>query len=422
MKKVLILLWGLWLPLPALSDNDWQVRGYSHYSQLQQPMFIARLEVLDDQLTAEELLGGAGHSFRLQIAVQAKRISSRGFRRLWMEGITINHEISQLQPLNSELSRLGSMLKRSLRTGDRFSVEYVAEQSSALTKIHLNDELLGEFVAPSFGPTLLRGWVGDVPLSSDFRDQLLAAGSVDADLQQAFQSLTTQPKPAEVVHRNTTQTAKKPTPASAAAVASFKPNAPLTVKIEKPQVVAATPRIEPVTIKAAAEPKPAPTKVVEPESVVSSTVPAKPALSAFDDTVAQEDTATALATSDVNSNVALPLDDEEPESTLTVEQEQALFELRQEYYQQLVKRVRNFQTIPFQAFQRRWEDDVRLQIEIDQKGQVLSLSYLKKSRFDVFNKQAADAVKRATPLPAIPSELGEETFTFSVPLTYDLRQ
>ena len=55
--------------------------------------------------------------------------------------------------------------------------------------ITINDVFLGNIAGDKFFNMLLRTWVGRVPLSSDYKDDILKNGKVSADLKSRFDKI-----------------------------------------------------------------------------------------------------------------------------------------------------------------------------------------------------------------------------------------
>ncbi len=383
----------------AIAAETGQQLGAARYQQFNKPLLIASLYgPSSPKADAGQMIDGK-QPFRLLVAVETDSISPRQFRRLWIEGAAVNLSASQLASATNDLSVFTSSFKGRLQRGDRIVIDY---DPTAGTDVSFNGTAIAEQAGANLGPILLRGWVGQVPLSTEFKSSLLESGISDTDLLLALESLPRRASLSAVVPEPDPVAVSEPAAVEVAVAAA--PPAPKTAT--KP---AAAP-IKPVPTPAAktkppvvmAKPAPAPT-VTKPEPAPKAAAPA-PAVAAKP----RPEPKPAPAP------VAVEADEEDVIQTA----EQLAAE--QQFYQKLVREVRHYQTVPFQAFQRQWQDDVRLQVTIDRSGNLQGIEILKPSRYDLFNKQARSAVEKASPFSKIPPELGIKTYTFSVLLDYRL--
>lgn len=358
--------------------QSWQTQGYARYEEFNRPIFIATLQTPDAIASISEVLDGQ-RPFRIELAIDAETLSGSRFRRLWLEGISINHTPEQLRQQTGELAAFSEFLAPRLYRGDRFTVEYRPDGG---TRIRHNEQSMADLHNSKLALMLLRGWLGDIPLSSQFKQELITPVSTDTALATRFASL--QPRA-----RITAPAAEANPPAVTAVTAAAKPAITTTT-------------IQPPVIQPTVAQKTAPTPAA----------PARPPQSAVT-------TANAVTPIPDTTTTAVP-DDTETGSALDTDFDQELLALHQSYYTQLVREVSKYKTIPFQAFQRRWEGTVKMQVTIDRQGHIIARNIIEDSPHQLLNQQALDAVASAEPFSAIPTRLNTAEFTFSVQLDYRL--
>ncbi len=406
----------------SLGSDSWSLLGVAHYEQLNRTLLIARLNVKDTSVTADTLLAGKD-AFRLEVAIATRSVSARRWRNMWMEGVMINHQLDQLSTYTHDINSLMASLSQRLKMADRFQLEYHPETGS---QVILNDVALGPFKETQFAVLLLRGWIGNVPLSSGFKKSLLSDKSEEWNQQMNALALSTARRQETVKllagksTKATDQTIKSAAVEKASLAANAKPTL-TTPTLAKPeiQVIApavvepkdrvATPMVETATDQVSSQDQSSsgkqPTDLgdnTQTEFVADTSAPEAIEQAASDDAEVGLDNLQESPSADEVANV---LDED-------------LLRLRQEYYQTLVAKVEAKKAIPFKAFQRRWKGNVRIQVTIDRLGRVLESVLLETSRHKLFNDQALTAVKNAEPLPEIPAEIEGNEFTFSVPLSY----
>lgn len=414
-----ILLFAFFLVLSstsALANDHWSVLGVSPYQQLSRTLFYARL-VSKQDISAGDLLKG-DTAFQLDVVVSGKSLSARRWRNLLMEGVMINHQLDQLSSYTDDLNKMMGKFTFRLKKGDKFEVQYHPVNGS---RVKLNGFDFGDFKQPQFSLLLLRGWAGDVPLSTGFKKALFSDQSRDTQIEMDSFSLTDERR--EVTSR---ALSGKPPQAKVAA----KTQAPSVTEAKKTTPIVAPKITTPITVAVA---KPdrlstpaateAPVKVDLPEAK-ASTAPAQNAEQKSEKSKANQLKSPEAKTPPTSSLASADLvrDSQETEDEETAEvvdvMNEELLRLRQDYYRKLVAGVSAKKAIPFKAFQRGWKGEVRIEVTINRVGEVLEATVLEPSRYELFNEQAITAAKSAQPLPEMPTEIQGEKFTFSVPLSY----
>lgn len=410
------------------SAQDLVLHSTASYSELNKPQFIADFYAPEGELNVEGLLNGDS-PFEMRLTVEARSIGSRSFRRSWLEGVTINNNIETLQPMNRHLADFSNLFKGRLQQGDDFRVRYTQD---GRTVVSLDGITLQTLSGNKFSPLLLSCWLGDVPLSASFKDNLIK-GEQDADAQTRRDQLsyskerqitiqgwlepapsTTVAEPPKITPREVSQ-AESVVIKQAKAIETFTAN---SKSAPKPKTVEAKPAAPKTVIaKATAPEKATITKKAAPEKTAKV---AKPTPSAAPKAVAAKPAVAPQQAPEPEPVKVVTENRETPAAGIPAPETEAILALRQQYYKSLIKHLKNHQTTPYMAFQRRWEGEVKLLVTIDRTGGVIEHQTLKEARRKVFNEQAQDALKRAAPFPEIPKELQEETFSFTALLQYRL--
>ncbi|MBY6191660.1 TonB family protein [Microbulbifer agarilyticus] len=340
----------------------------------------------------------------LQIRVIEDRLSARRLRNQWMESIAINNPSDTLTGQANNMVTFANLFKGRLMSGDHLSIDYAPD--TGVTSVSLNDIMLGMIEDREFFNTLLRAWVGPVPPSTEFRDSLMAAGEVDSGLLATYESL--QPGAARVAQvaamLDEQEAAKETTAVAAAPVAAAKPT--LTANIPPPTLAA---------IGTAAVQKPA-VQAAEPAAEEPATARAEPQAAAVAATPSSQPkplkpTTTRRATPPAEQEL-----EEEEEAPLTAD----MILARQIYHSMLLRHTFKHIRYPKRAQDRGQEGSVRLNVVIDSRGNVTSVTTVQESRYSSLNREALEAVERAGPYPATPAQLKMEEYRFSVPITFRL--
>lgn len=401
-KKTPISQIGRLIAFAALSvaslciSADPIMNGMSTHSELGKEQFIAALftETLTDS-SRDVLL--ADENKRIQVRVTADRLSSRRFKRMWIEGMAINASPAELEKQAQNMADFSNMLKIKMLQGDIFTID----RGSDTVKIILNGIQLGEIESTQFFDLLLRAWIGPVPLSSEFRSNLVANGTIDAGLQSRFDAtrpsderIATVDELAQSIAARNQDTSEDQTEKPKVAV-----DLPSEPTVAAPQIVAVpTPAaaakvdIAPPAAVAAAKPAPEPPKA-KPKAKPKPTLAMAPKEELFDDDLEEDDL------------------DFTAESLL----EQQL------YIAKLKKWSGKFMKYPSRALSLGQEGTVRLAVTIDREGKVQNIEYVQNSEYSSLDKAAEKGVKRASPFPAMPEKMNGEEFTFSLPVVFQLK-
>src|SRR6056300_599620 len=92
----------------------------------------------------------------------------------------------------------------------------------------------------------------------------------------------------------------------------------------------------------------------------------------------------------------------------------------EDYATLLAAHISQFRRYPRIAQRRGWEGDVMIEIRMDSKGSILTISLLEKSQYQVLDDEAIKMIERAKPFPA-PQKSISDTFTVFVPVKFGLK-
>ncbi|MCW8126432.1 TonB family protein [Microbulbifer halophilus] len=333
---------------------------------------------------------------RLEIRIVADRLSARRFRNQWMEGIAINNPGDLLTEQADNMVTFANLFQGRFYKGDHLDVVFAVDTGT--TSVALNGLPLGQIEDREFFNTLLRAWVGPVPPSSDFREGLLADGDVESSMLGRYEALEpTAERIAEIEDQLEAREAEASEEPVEEEVAATEPEAE-DPEVEKPTLAATEvpkPSLASANETAAAAAGAAEKAAPEP----SQPEPAKPA---------RQEAAKRSAPPE--------MEEEEEEETLTAD----LILARQLYHSQLLRHTYGHIRYPQRAQERGQEGSVRLNVTIDQRGEVRDVQTVQDSRYATLNRAARKAVEDASPFPTAPSQLIEDEFRFTLPITFQL--
>lgn len=364
------------------------LNGLAPHTELGQDQFLAALYV-DSPSTSPSTLLSANEHKRMELRITARRLSTRRFNSLWIEGMAINVPSSLLTKHADNMVKFTKLFKGRLVAGDNLVIDTAPGEG---TQVSLNGVELGQIFGDGFFELLLRTWIGSVPLSSDFRDMILIGGEVDADLIARFQSIT--PQEGRVATIESWIQKEEPKTVAPPEVAKDLPRLP-----DKPKVTAPS-----LAIAKAPRPAQSDGKQKTAKNKPKVAAPDKPA----------KKVAAAVAKASVKED-----HEEEPEEQEEVLTAESLLS-RQMYHSKLLKWTYKYLSYPKRAISRGQEGSVRLAVVIDRNGKVKKTSPVEESRYSALNKEALGAVMRAEPFPPVPDAVRGEEFEFSLPIVFRL--
>ena len=373
--------------LCSLAKAEPMLNGIALHQELGQEVFIGALYSDTLSNNSDNLLNSNG-SMRMELKIVAPEgMTTRRFSRLWIEGMAINNKPDLLTAQADNMVKFDGLFKGRFLSNDH--IVFSSAPGNGVN-ISVNGVLLGNIKDNQFFSMLLSTWIGRVPLSSDYRDAILKMGNVDAGLRGRFAAIAPSTSrvaainawlaPVEVAAASSSKAAEK---SSAKASSSARSTAVESVaQVAKPVIpTPAMPAIEKPNLSLATA------------SASTSSASAKPVVQDEDD---DEDAAPALTA----------------QSLLA----------RQFYVSDMLKKVFSKTRYPSRALDRGQEGSVRFGVVIDREGNILSLSPLEESKYDLLNREAGDAIKRAAPFPPVPEAISGSRFEFTVPIRFTLPQ
>lgn len=375
---------------------------YSALTQAQQPMFAARLTTPATPNAADLLNRTPVASMEYRIV--SDRLNNRRFFKLMADAIAVNTDAKTLAKNATYISRSRAAVAVELEPGDAIQYRFDGQKTVTLS---LNGIELAKYEAPDFFRMLLATWIGEVPISSRFKREILGQDKPEGDVVAWFNDNQPSDNRIAAVRAALVPPAApvEAAPAVVAAVTTAAVAAPKAAPQPKPMPapkVSAAPTPTPKPTQAAKPlPKPEPKPEPKPTQVAKSVPAATPV---------------AAATPAAKPAVAKAA----PVKVLTEEEEARLLLLRQEYLKTLNREINTHKHIPQRAFTRRAEGSVRLAIALDSNGKLLRVEVVEPSKHAMFNEQALEAVGNAQPFPPPPSDLETDPFEFETTLYYDL--
>jgi len=312
---------------------------------------------------------------------------------MWIEGMAINARSKELSAQSENMANFSNMLKITLLKGDIFSIN----RTNTQVDVQLNGITIGTIPDPSFFDILLRTFIGSVPLSSEFRDGLLAGGNIDAGIVSRFQS--TQPSQTRIAA--VTSGVKQLLEQSGGTTIASAPVETKAAAPKKKTTKKATPKPKP---KATAKPKPKATAKPKPKA----TPKPKPKIAKA------EPVAPIIPQDALIDDSIFAIEEDDVEFTAETLLSQQL------YIAKLKKWSQRFIKYPATAFRRNQQGGVRVGVTVDRYGKLVDVNIIEASKYSVLTREAKNAIERAEPFPRVPSDIPGDDFTFTVPIIFKI--
>ncbi|WP_347330830.1 TonB family protein [Marinimicrobium locisalis] len=371
------------------------LNGLASHQELGDEQFIGALFLESSQDSANAVLSSDGAK-RMEMRITSNNgIAARRFSRMWIEGVSINNSGSALTEQADNMVEFSNLFRGRLRQND---IVAITQEPGTGVTIELNGVELGVIEDEAFFDMLVRAWIGNVPLSSTFRKNLLSPGDIASDLRTRFNAIEpsesriatieewTQPKEEEEEETEVAEAGGQPSGAAAAAATAATATAPRVSLADMPRASVDQPEPEP-------EPQPKPEPEPEPEPEPQRTAAATPA----PEPEPEEE-------------------EEDQEPLLTAESLRA----QQVYFSDLMRTILRNTAYPRRALQRGQEGEIRVAVVIERDGKITSMEMLEESSHALLNREAERAIRESAPFPEVPEAIRGENYEFSVPFTFVL--
>lgn len=354
------------------------LNGVALYSELGNELFVGALYSGQTGTNAQELINGS-YPKRIELKILSTQgMTQRQFSRLWRESVAINNPRDLLISQAGNMVYFEGLIRDRLELNDHLVISYLPAEG---VSVSLNTVELGHLDDDAFFGLLLRAWIGQVPSSTRFRDDLLNANQADASLVNRFNHMY--PRNARID------------------VAKSWRQASVPAEVADPVVAVAL-----VPAATAVEQQ---TDSIKPSAVA-------PAAASFRDAGKRVDAPAIAAVNELEVDSNQPNDP--GEQVLNLEQELLA---KQFYMADVFKKIYSQVSYPKRAQELQQVGTVRLSVVIDAVGNVISVASIEPTRFLLLNNAALAAVKKAAPFSPLPDGLDLAELEVSVPITFSLQ-
>ena len=382
------LLLALMLIFSAAAKSELQLNGSAIYEDLGKQQFVAALFVED--------LSNNANSIQLQQSPKRMEVriindySKRRWLNLWMQSISINNDRESFSGSAQEVIDIMRAPRSAPKRGD--VIEYLFDPDQG-TSVRFNGTELITNYPPEVFNILLRTWIGPIPPSTAFKDQLLG-NSIDMDADELLTDI--QPQSSRVALAASWM-APAPEPISLEPVADE-----ATTAADAPEAESQLAAVESIA--------------ADPESTAAATDQAE-TLEGPEQIAAE----TEQIADNEDTNLAATVDtgEEQEEEIADFNVSEAL--AQRDYTPLVVAQIYKAIRYPNRAADKNQQGTVRIGVTIDRSGDLISAVITQESRYRLLNQAAHKAVKKAAPFPQLPEEMKADSFEVNLPITFRLQ-
>jgi len=380
------------------------LNGSTVYSDLGRDQFVAALytETVHNNPQVIETLDSEK---RMEVRI-LNNYSKRRWINLWMQSISINNSRENFSDSAEELIALMQAAKSAPQKGD--ILEYLFSPQSGTSMRFNGTELISDLSGEVFG-LLLRTWIGAIPPSTSFKEELLG----NQRNQQARDLLENLTPDKQRIALAASWIVAEPVEQEASKQEVFKQ------KVKPIAAPVAVPTTAPKPIQTAALNK-EPVKKLLPVSILEAKTAPPEKLSVSEDAApvqvaANENSISDQSISEITDNQAA----EEPEEEIDFNVIEAL--AQRDYTPLVVQKIYQNISYPSRAVSKNQQGTVRVAIKIARSGELQSALTTQESKHSSLNRAALKAVEKAAPFPTLPEEITADSFELSIPITFRLQ-
>lgn len=397
----------LWLLLSAVTQASPQLSGIATHSELGQEQFLAAL--YSETLSKDaDLLLNTQDAKRMELKILAREgIAPRRFTRMWIEGAAINMPAGAMNSHAENMLAFDQLFRGRLEMNDHLIFDFSPQQG---TVIHLNSVHLGTIENPAFFDVLLRTWIGNVPLSSGYREALLMEGNIDAALLQRFTHM--EPRLSRIaVVKSWNETILAAASAASSANSSSDNRGNISDNNTENNADKNSKKIAAVSSVKSSAPQSG-IAVTNQSSLPAATQVAGAAASTTESTNVSTIAPGATAVNNTGDNADDAL------SQLTAQSLVA----QQFYISDAMRRIYAQLIYPRRARELQQTGSIKIRIAVDAAGNITALQPLETSEHRLLNQAVESAIKASAPFPPLPPEITAQQLEFAVPITFTLGQ
>ena len=146
-----------------------RLRGAAVKNSAHQAVYVGGLYLQNNTATVNDILNNEGPK-RFVLYCENSSIKPDALIRALNLGITANHSEKELVQLEPMVKQFNNIWRAEIKQGDRVWVDFIPEKGTMVT---INGIEKGLIPGKQFYNAFLKSWIGDKPLNSAMKKQLL---------------------------------------------------------------------------------------------------------------------------------------------------------------------------------------------------------------------------------------------------------
>lgn len=384
------------------------LNGSTIYSDLGKDQFVAALYT-ETAHNSPLVIQTLDSEKRMEVRI-LNNYSKRRWINLWMQSISINNSREDFSDSAEELIALMQSPKSAPRKGD--VLEYLFTPQSGTSMRFNGTELISDLSGEVFG-LLLRTWIGAIPPSTGFKEELLGnqrntrardlLESIAPDQERvALAASWILPQPPKVTAPKKADAKIAVPKVKEAQLKTAKATPAKEVKAPQAAVAQVTNKVEPTSEMITADAETTPVADKAEDQIALANTPDNSDSEESSKSVTSENETADEAEEDIEFNVAEAL-------------------AQRDYTPLVVQKIYKNISYPSRAVSKNQQGTVRVAIKIGRSGELQNILTTQKSRYSSLNKAALKAVEKAAPFPTLPEQITADSFELSIPITFRLQ-
>jgi len=424
--------------------NALETNGIATLKQLGSEVFYGALLVQTPSANDQEILASS-QPMALEVKV-ISTISKRGWSSLWTQGVAINNSIDFFSAHADDFSKMLAAFKGPLAANDIVRIQRMENNE---TSVVVNNIVIADKLSPEVFLLCLRSWIGSVPYSSTFKEQVLGRSSFASNLS-TYNKITPLPGRKSIISSWLDPGLSKVVESEGASdneetvtdQENRRDKAPLETEnlasVDMPAVAVAKPTLsapgtESTPLGSTKKTANTDNSLMEDESRPESSEDS-PFKIENSDSLARENpinasvekiTAETTITEESPTLAAAKVSDAEVkdfEKQINQEFTTQSLIAQQRYIQVVRRQIYSVTDYPLSAARRKLEGSVGLSIIVSSNGHLIRAEITDEAEFDPFNKAILRAVQSAAPFDPFPEIMEQDEFTITTPFAFVLRQ
>ncbi len=153
----------------SLDGKQLHLRGAAVKSDAHQSIYVGGLYLQNDAQSVEEILSNDGAK-RFILYCQNSTIKPDALIRALNIGFTANHTEQELESLQPMVEQFNRIWKAEISEGDKVWIDFLPEKGMVVT---INGNEKGVIPGKAFYNAFLKTWLGDKPINSQMKKQIL---------------------------------------------------------------------------------------------------------------------------------------------------------------------------------------------------------------------------------------------------------